>query len=89
MRDYPQIHESIHFGFPGHNDDAIAINYCILYAKHFIYREIFNNQNMLTIDLLSYLSYLKYILKIEKKHICIVKNQITNFENFNNIYDNL
>ncbi len=29
----------------GHSDDAIAINYCILYAKHFIYREKLNNQN--------------------------------------------
>ncbi len=37
--DYPYIHESIVFGFPGHSDDAIAINYCILYGKHFIYRE--------------------------------------------------
>ncbi len=30
----PHIHESILFGFPRHSDDAIAINYCILYAKH-------------------------------------------------------
>ncbi len=41
MRDYPHIHDS---------DDAIAINYCILYAKYFIYREKLNNQNILTID---------------------------------------
>ncbi len=65
-----------------------GINYCILYAKHFIYREKLNNQNMLTIDVLSYLSHLKYILKIEK-NICIDKNQIAKFEKFNNIYDNL
>ncbi len=88
MRDYPHIHESILFGFPGHSDDAIAINYCILYAKHFIYRANSNNQNMLTIDFLSYLSHLKYILKIEK-NTCIAKNQIVKFEKFNNIYDNL
>ncbi len=37
MRDYPNIHESI--GFPGHSDDAIAINYYILYAKHLITEE--------------------------------------------------
>ncbi len=24
MRDYPHIHGSILFGFPGHSDDAIA-----------------------------------------------------------------
>ncbi len=69
MRDYPHIHESIPFGFPGDRDDAIAINYCILYAKHFIYREKLNNQNMLTIDILQYLSHFKYILKIEKTHL--------------------
>ncbi len=47
-----------------------------------------NNQNMLTIDFLSYLYHLKYILKIEN-NICIAKNQIAKFEKFNNIYDNL
>ncbi len=84
MRDYPHIHESILFGFPGHSNDAIAINYCILYAKHFIYREKLDYQNMITIDFLSYLSHLKYILNI-KKPICIAKNQIAKFEKLNNI----
>ncbi len=66
MRDYPHIHESILFGFPGDINDDIVINCCILYVKHFIYREKLNIQNRLTIDFLSYLSHLKYILKIEK-----------------------
>ncbi len=88
MRDYPHTHESFLLGFPRNSHDAIDINYCILYAKHFIYREKLNNQNMLTIDFLSYLSHLKYILKIEK-NLCIVKNQIAKFETFNNMYDNL
>ncbi len=87
MSDYPHIHEWILLGFPGHSDDAFAIN-CILYPKHFIYREKLNNQNMLTIDFLSYLSHLKYMLKIEK-NICIAKNKIDKFDKFNNIYDNL
>ncbi len=69
IRDYPSIQESILFGFPGDSDDTIAINYCILYAKHFIYREKLNNKNMLTIGFLAYLSHLKYTLKIEKKHL--------------------
>ncbi len=34
IRDESHIHESILFGFPGRSDDAIVINYCILYAKH-------------------------------------------------------
>ncbi len=46
--------------------------------------KISNNQNMLTIDLLSYLFHLKYILKIEN-HICIAKNQIAKFKKFNNM----
>ncbi len=39
IKDYPHIHESTHFGFQGDSDDAIVINYCILYPKHFIYRK--------------------------------------------------
>ncbi len=31
--------ESILFGFSGRSDDTIVINYCILYAKQFIYLE--------------------------------------------------
>ncbi len=68
MIDYPHMHESILFAFPRHSGDAIAINYCILYAKHCIYREKLNNQYILTIGLLSYLSHFKYILKIEKAY---------------------
>ncbi len=34
IRNESNIHESILFGFPGRSDDAIVINYCILYAKH-------------------------------------------------------
>ncbi len=43
---------------------------------------------MLTIDIFSFQSHHKYILKIEK-NICIAKKQIAKFEKFNNIYDNL
>ncbi len=39
IKDESHIHESILFGFPGRSDDAIVINYCILYAKHYIYVE--------------------------------------------------
>ncbi len=34
----------------GDSDDVIAINYCSLYAKHFIYREKLYNQNEPAID---------------------------------------
>ncbi len=85
------IHESILFGFPGKSDDVIVINYCILYAKHYIYLEKLKenkNQNKLNIDFLGYLSKLKYILKIEKS-LCIHNNQSIKFNKFNFIYDNL
>ncbi len=68
------MQESILFSFPGDSDDAIPINCCTLYAKHFIYREKINNQNMLTIDFLAYLSDLKYTLKIEKTS-ALLKNR--------------
>ncbi len=91
IRDESHIHESILFGFPGRSDDAIVINYCILYAKHYIYLEKLKenkNQNTFNIDFLGYLSKLKYILKIEKS-ICIHNNQSIKFNKFNFIYDNL
>ncbi len=69
IRAESHIHETILFGFPGRRDDAIVINYCILYAKDYIYLEKpkeNNNRNTLNIDFLGYLSKLKYILKIKK-----------------------
>ncbi len=67
------IHESILFES---SDNAIVINYCILYAKQYIYLEKLNdkkkwqkNKQNFNVDFLSYLSHLKNILKIEKKHM--------------------
>ncbi len=91
IRDESHIHESILFGFPGRSDDTIIINYCILYAKQYIYLEKLKenkNQNALNIDFLGYLSKLKYILKIEKS-IRIHNNQSIKFNKFNFIYDKL
>ncbi len=39
------IHESILLGFPGTNNDVIVINYCILYAKYYIYLEKLKQNN--------------------------------------------
>ncbi len=66
------IYKSILFGFPESSDNAIVINYCILYAKQYIYLEKLNdkkNKQNLNVDFLSYLSHLKNTLKIEKKHM--------------------
>ncbi len=72
IRDELHINESVLFGFPGRSDDTIVISYFILYAKPYIYSEKCNEnkkQNTLNMYFLGYLSKLKYILKIEKKHI--------------------
>ncbi len=79
-------------GFPERSDDAIVINYCILYAKHYTYLEKLKenkNQNTLNIDFLGYLSKLKYIYIKNRKSICIHNNQSIKFNKFNFIYDNL
>ncbi len=83
-REESHIHESILFGFPGSSDDAIFINYCMLYAKCYIY----SKKREFNVDFLGYLCYLKYILKIEKS-ICNRKNQIAKFDKFNTIFENL
>ena len=91
IRGESHIHESILFGFPGGSDNAIVTNYCLLYAKQYIYLKKLkesNNDKTLYIDFLGYLSQLKYILKIEKS-ICIRRNQSVKFDKFNFIYDNL
>ncbi len=44
------IHEINLFGFSGRSDDVIVINYCILYAKQYVYLEKLKenkNQNRL------------------------------------------
>ncbi len=72
IRDESHMHESILFGFLVGSDNAIVINYSMLYAKDYIYFEKINentNQNTLNIDFLGYLSKLKYILKIEKAYV--------------------
>ncbi len=45
IREESYTHESILFGFPGSSDDAIAINYCMLYAKYYIYFKKLNEEN--------------------------------------------
>ncbi len=62
IRDESHIQES-------RSDEAIVINYCILYAKQYIYLEKLKgnkNQNTLNIVFVGYMYKLKYILKIEK-----------------------
>ncbi len=63
------VHESILFGFPESGYDAIVINYCIIYAKQYIYLEKLYDKNIkLNVDFLNYLSHLKnkYLLRKPK-----------------------
>ncbi len=63
ITDESHLYESILFGFSLRSDDAIVINYCILYAKQYIYLEKLQenkNQNTPNINFLGYLSKLKY-----------------------------
>ncbi len=82
------IIECIIFGFLGNNQNTKLINYCIVYAKHFIYKNKMNDMD--NIDFLGYLSYLKMILTIEES-ICPARHQeyFFNFLKPISILDNL
>ncbi len=72
IREESYIHESILFGFPGSSDDVIAINYCILFTKHYIYLEKLKEKKKkkkFNVDLMWYICCVKYILKIENKFL--------------------
>ena len=60
------------------NDDKIieVFNYCILYAKYFVYTGKINNNNICLSD---YKANLKIRLEIEK-HIASSQNKIVDFE---------
>ncbi len=45
IREEDYINESTLIAFPGTSDDVIVINYCMLYAKHYIYLEKLNINN--------------------------------------------
>ncbi len=55
------------FGFPGNSNDIITLNFCILYAKYYIYIHKLSNSNK--INFLNFLTYLKQKINIEKQ-IC-------------------
>ncbi len=45
IREESYIHESILFGFHESSDDVIIINYCMLYAKYYIYLKKLKEEN--------------------------------------------
>ncbi len=72
IRKEENIHESIVVRFPERSDNAIVINYCILYAKQYIYlkKKMTKKINKFQCRLLMLPVPLKNTLKIEKS-ICI------------------
>ncbi len=77
IKEENHIHKSILFVFPGNRNDANFINYCLVFAKYYIYFEkkiyiiITSGFNVVC---LGYLYQLKYIPKIEKKSNCTKTN---------------
>jgi hypothetical protein len=55
---------NILFGFPGGTDDISVLNYCIGYAKYFIYLQKLNTTK--NIDFFTFLPFLKNKLQIKK-----------------------
>ena len=67
------------FGFPDQSSSTMALNYCILLAKYFIYiRKIQQSNQFFFIE---YLSYLKSKLN-QEKYILKITNKLYKFEKF-------
>ncbi len=57
-------HMNTDLGFPGTCNDILPLNFCILYAKYYIYNQKLSNSNK--IDFLNFLTYLIQEMNIEK-----------------------
>ncbi len=79
IRHVDHLQENILFGFVGSNGIIDVLNYCILYAKYYIYIQRIFNQNKL--DVYAYLTLLKNTLILERQ-ISINNNKLVKFENF-------
>ncbi len=86
IRNSQAIEECILFGFPSNIDVMQVLNFCILYAKYYIYMQLlFNND---TFDLYTCLNQLKQALKTEE-NICKKNNMKEIYLKYNFIYENL
>ncbi len=75
-----------YLGFVGSNSITDDLNYCILYAKYYIYIQRLFNQNKLDVD--AYLTLLKNTLTIEQQ-TSINNNKLDKFEKNSIAYDQL
>ncbi len=80
-----ELRECILFGFPGDEDIIVALNYCTLMAKYYIYIQKLVKQNSPT-DFYDFLVYIKSKLKTEL-FVCIKENKLHKFDKFSFIYE--
>ncbi len=74
------------FGYPSEEDIIQILNYCMLFAKYFIYTNKLNSNN--TLDLYLYLVLLKRKIYIQKT-ICTQQNKPQLFEKWLFLYEGL
>ncbi len=86
IKDTQVIEECILFGFSFYNDVMYVLNFCILYAKYYIYIQCLFNNN--TLDLYACLTQLQQALKVEE-NICIKDNIEEIFFKFHFIHEKL
>ncbi len=80
------IEECVLFGFPGNSNAILTLNFCILYAKYYIYiKKLFNSNKF---DFLNFMTYLKQKINIEKQ-ICSTEGRNEMFDSFSLLLDHL
>ena len=82
---FPSPHEII-FGMPGSEDPIMVMNFCILHAKHYIYKQRLFHENYLSVQ--NFLRELRYHLQIEQK-ICENSNTPEKFAKYAAVCDRL
>ena len=80
------LEEHILFGYPGNSDVETVLNFCVLFAKWYIYCKKINENN--DIDLYEYLVKLRERLHIEKL-LCLKNNNQSAFNKWVFIYEQL
>ena len=80
------LEESILFGFQIEGGIFDVLNYCILVAKFYIYKQRLFTEN--NIDLYTFLVQLKYRLRI-LYNICKHSNTLDKFEKYQSLYEQL
>ena len=77
--------EMLIFGYEGNSDYAKALNYVLLLSKYLIHAKRMKND--FTLDMRTFLFFLKYKLRIEKN--IAMRNKSSYFEKFQRIFISL